>query len=802
MKAQFIILFACCLLKAGAQPNKHSAIQSIRSLYAEKPYRSISVSADSVSLYKSLLSQEGLFTDLANEESEIAKGNYAEKVEKQTYISAVTKKAFNRLWMMAETYRGKQLQTADPILGSILRAICHYGSLEHNRINVSARWHVSCFTVPVASTHIYFSLFDLMNRIESGEVTGTLFADSHKALADLSYQCWTVPARFDETDKNVVSVDRFRKHVWWVGGNATGYRSLLQTAAQLSSCEMTDVVGEIAVRSISSVSQTTYDDDFWTEGITADGAGWGHGMQCLVWGYPIDGTVGSLRILEDLKNYPLPISLSEEQINTLMDYIRGSSFYYYKGYVPPVVDRGNMNRLEAPYPGRIGDKETDYRYLIPSMRIVKMLLDNFSSKLTPAVKEELQQFVNEAPEFRIRMSGNWNSYYSGSRYFFNNDDIIRKTDNYYLLVNMASNRVSGLESARTMAASLNIFTCDGSTLFFRKGDEYQRILGACNLRAWPGTTSRLLSTPLNPIENWNGYNSLHAFAACATSGSGSFAGGFIFEKNNREWQQNNKPHDPLKDPNPSAFGVKANKSYFMFDDLFLALGSGIENKMPDTEGSIITTIDQTGIQPDFKSDDTVLNNGFYYEVLNKHTQGILVLDTIKRKTHWQDMCIENKLPETDANLLHLYIDHGLNPQKASYAYTVCCTKEALLQRPVILSNTEKTQAAESFNACKIGAVFYVPDVAVESSKGYIKPSAPCALLFEYNKNEWLLSVTDGRMDASLKEITIETSIPMKGENVETVSDGIYKISVPLKGGRYTGSPVSIRLQTPVSDKIQ
>lgn len=81
---------------------------------------------------------------------------------------------------------------------------------------------------------------------------------------------------------------------------------------------------------------------------------------------------------------------------------------------------------------------------------------------------------------------------------------------------MASNRVSGLESARTMAAAFNIFTCDGTTLFFRKGDEHQRVLGAFNLPAWPGISSRLSPLPLKPIENWNGYNSRHAFVAGAT----------------------------------------------------------------------------------------------------------------------------------------------------------------------------------------------------------------------------------------------------------------------------------------------
>lgn len=117
-----------------------------------------------------------------------------------------------------------------------------------------------------------------MTCIENGQVRDSLFIEGNKILGKLSLQCWTVPARMDETDKDVIDVERFRKHVWWVGGNATDYRPLLETAAQLSSPEMADVVGEIAVRSLSSVSQATIQDDFWQEGITADGAGWG-GME-------------------------------------------------------------------------------------------------------------------------------------------------------------------------------------------------------------------------------------------------------------------------------------------------------------------------------------------------------------------------------------------------------------------------------------------------------------------------------------------------------------------------------------------
>lgn len=779
-------LETCARTKKDA---KKDALQDIRKFYAGKSYNSIVIQADSVKKYRALLTDSGRFRDLQSREDEIERNGYAGNVGKQPFISSVIWIALNRLWMMAETYRNKEQPASDPELRLLLRAISYYGKLENNRLNVSSRWHVSCFSAPVATTHIYFSLFDLMSRIESGQITDSLVAGAHKILGAVSLQSWTVPARLDKTDSMVVSVDRFRKHVWWVGGNATGYRPLLQTAAQLSSPEMADVVAEVSVRSISSVSQTTIEDDFWQEGFTADGAGWGHGMQCLIWGYPIHGTLGSLRVLDVMKNYPMPIALQQEQMNTLLDYQRGSSFYYYKGYIPPVVDRGNMNRLERPYPGRTGNKETDYRYGVPSVGIANMLMDKFSDKLSRDMKDELNQFQKESSRFRITMSGKWENYYKGSRYFFNNDDIIKKTDEYYLLVNMASNRVSGLESAKTMAASYNIFTCDGTTLFFRKGNEYQRVLGAFNQRAWAGITSRLSPEPLVPIENWHGYNSLHRFAAGATSGGNSFAGGFIFEKNNRLWQQDNQPYNPKADPNPSAFGVKAYKSYFMFDDLFLAMGCGIENKMPEMAGDIVTTLDQTEMKPDFQTGNQLRNNRFYYRVLDQYTTGTVVVEHGTKKTNWQRLCVENKLPETDEDIFHMYINHGKDVKDASYAYTVACSDEAVRCTPVVLCNTTQVQAAESYDGTKIGAVFYTAGTEIKSKRGFLKTSAPCALLFEFTGKKVSLSVADGLMNANLKEIFIETSIPLKGKNVDKLADGVYRIRMELKTGQYTGSSV-------------
>ena len=68
-------------------------------------------------------------------------------------------------------------------------------------------------------------------------------------------------------------MERFRNHVWWVGGNALGYRDLLATAAVQHSVKMIEVLSEVCQKSFSAVSQPTINKAFWTEGFTADGAG-------------------------------------------------------------------------------------------------------------------------------------------------------------------------------------------------------------------------------------------------------------------------------------------------------------------------------------------------------------------------------------------------------------------------------------------------------------------------------------------------------------------------------------------------
>ena len=47
------------------------------------------------------------------------------------------------------------------------------------------------------------------------------------------------------------------------------------------------------------------------------------------------------------------------------------------------------------------------------------------------------------------------------------------------------------------------------------------------------------------------------------------------------------------------------------------------------------------------------------------------------------------------------------------------------------------------------------------------------------------------MDSQIQDIFIETSIPLKGKNVNKLSEDTYQVRMPMKTRRYTGAPVCL-----------
>lgn len=756
-----ILFLMIGLVTVFGQSDKEKAVRKLRKYYAQNfstyPVRNKINKADT---YLKQLNEEGQFEDLIAYENEILEKKWLDKVyfQDQQNMGLFFADAMERLWVIAHHFKKNKVED---VPDKFWKGVLRYGDLETRR-QPNDRFHASCFAIPKAACGVYFAL---MKQMDMPGDTMKLRISSCEMLKKLAFQSWTQPRRNDDTENNIVSVERFRHHVSWVGGNALAYRPLLETAVMMDSIPMVDVVAAVAKGSLSNVSQSTYQEAFWNEGFTADGAGWGHGMQCLVWGYPIHGASSAQNLLWTLRGTPWAETLNRENADALLNFYRGSTFYYYKGFIPPCLDRYSM----VYYEGKANH--------IPYYDMMKNTVTRWPKSFTDSEVREMKQLVEEAGRNDIRMEGYPGGHYNGTRYFYNNDDLIKRNASYYMLVNMASNRCDGLESANNFADEYNIYTNDGLTYFQRKGDEYRKVIGAMDLTALPGITAREGQEKLVPFTNWRGFTSKHNFAGGATNGGENAVAGFIFEKTDAMTRE----RDNVKILNPVAFGVKAYKSYFMLGDYMIALGAGVTNLEPEQEGTIRTTMEQTAHQGKVtlyngkkqmepaagvnklvnkgKSLWVVQEGGFAYAPLAKYTSNAFFC-TETRKNEWMKRNLSNKgkknLPET-ADILRVWVDHGREVKDGTYGYVVYAGEGLpAKENPfTVLRNDVKVQAVQSADKKILEAVFYSADETVKWQGMNVKVSNPCVLLIENNGKKYKISVTDPTMNVQLKNMKVE-----------------------------------------------
>lgn len=738
-----------------------------------------------------LLQPDGKFSDLVFVHEKWDSLNQS-NVPQQQIMGDHIEKAFLRLWQIAELYRGGQMPKNNPeeLRRLVFKSYSVYHELENRRPDIG-RFHQSCFAMPRSGINTYFCFFDIMKKIENGELKDTLLENGRKAMIDIGYQAWTQPRRLDETDNNIVSVERFRNHVWWVGGNALAYRGLFESAVMMSSVKMMDVLAEVSKKAISAVSQTSYNESFWTEGFTADGAGWGHGMQCLVWGYPIHGTSAALKNLNRFVGSPWAQKLNRENVDWIFNFLRGSALLYHKGIEPPAFSRHSMHYK--------GIKPSN----IPSLEIVDNLLDYWETSFTPEEVTELKQFKKEAEAKNLIMINYPDGNYHGTRYFFNNDNFAKKTPEYYSLISMASERCDGIESFYEKADGYNMLTCDGMTLFQRSGDEYKKALGAWNLTALPGVTARQIDS-VNPFTNWRGYTSKHNFAAGATHGGKNAVTGFIFEKLNGTAKKQVNDLTGLNEKNPDLYDIKAYKSYFWFGDVLLALGSGISNLNPDLEKPIWTVLEQTlakGENIKLNEKQSIIsnelfwvtNNGFSYAVIPEYTSGKVNYSFETRNTFYDKLNANNykvKDKPKELDIFQMWIDHGNNPKDNSYAYLVNCTPNIKIERPNIIANDTALQAACSADGKVIEAMFYDRSQRLKVGEYWFEVSAECAFMVEMNDNNVVFTVCDAKMNINLDAINVKTNMPIIGKNI-IKEKANYSFNIQMAIEPFRGKPVKV-----------
>ena len=409
--------------------------------------------------------------------------------------------------------------------------------------------------------------------------------------------------------------------------------------------------------------------------------------------------------------------------------------------------------------------------------MMKASVERWPKSFTEDEVRELKQLITEVEKDNIRMDGYPGGHYNGTRWFYNNDDLIKRNADYYMMVNMASNRCDGLESANNFADEYNIYTNDGLTYFQRNGDEYRKVIGAMDLTALPGITAREGQERLKPFTNWRGFTSKHNFAGGATYGGQNAVAGFIFEKVDAMTREKKE----VKIINPVAFGVKAYKSYFMLGDYMIALGAGVTNLEPEQEGTIRTTMEQTahqgkvtlydgkkqleptsGVNPLIdkgKSLWVMQEGGFAYMPLPEFTsKAFFCCET--RPNEWLKRNLSNKgkknLPET-ADIFRVWVEHGREVKDGTYGYAVYAGKGLPAKKNpfAVLRNDTLVQAVQSTDKKVLEAVFYSAGETLKWQGIPVKVSAPCVLLVEKEGKGYKISVTDPTMNTQLKEMKVE-----------------------------------------------
>jgi hypothetical protein len=730
-----------------------------------------------VTKWSNKLNSNGLFSDIVITRSEAKSRSW----KTQGDVIKKLQKVFPRLRDIAWSLNNKSI-SQQGLKRKLYKSISNYCTLEISRPDMR-RFLDSCFTFPRCAAEIYFSLYDDMQKVRNGQLKSPEAVKAEKMLRKVAFQAFTQPKREDVNDP--YSVNQFRNHVWWVGGNFA-YRSPFLCAAACNDARMLDTVWQVCNDAISPVSFNTLNTAFWNECFNADGAAWGHGPQSYAFGYGIDGANGIIRNMKEFKGTPwFKKGLSDEKFSKLLNFAKGMAWLQYRMRACLTVNgRHNLTAGKNNSGARISGYLWELSFLNPS----------------PAIKAKMDKFNKSIDK-------NKSIALKGTRYFWNNDDLVMRGKDYYALVNMISSRSRGPESV-IGSSQTNYNLADGSTVLLRTGDEYDYAKGAWNFATIPGTTNRnVKKLPAETI--WRGFASKFNFAGGIGGDTG--CAGFIFEK-----APFYNPDDKFK----KLYGVKAYKSYFMLDGIMVALGTGIKNKKSELEGNIITNLNQTALRSpvvygtalaqkgsgkvpfELKYDMKkigqpvlAVQDGIGYIILPKYTASKVVISAQKRRTSWKQIDQRNKgkkdLPET-VDVFSMSIDHGRCPDgknaASKYGYIVMMNNASaenvvkLLKskRIKVVANNTAIQAIWDKKLKIAQMIIYKAGTTYKYGSLQVKSNVPAVVqIRQLAKDKMEIKVSDPTQNPNLKEIKLDI-------------DGRV-INVPIPGKPYCGKSTTVSI---------
>ena len=487
------------------------------------------------------------------------------------------------------------------------------------------------------------------------------------------------------------------------------------------------------------------------EGVQPDWSYHQHGPQLQFGNYGLSYVGDMIMWISILRN--TPYAFDESKVSILRNYLlEGQQWVTWK------------NRLDISACGR------------------QLFVDSPESK-AKSLYNSIEKMETLDPDFvDAYLNANQYQNLSGNKHFWRSDIQVQRTPEYYFSVKMCSERVIGAESCNSENIQ-GYYMGDGATFLYQSGQEYENIFPFWDWKKIPGATTHQDDEVL-PVLTASGYRIESNFVGGVSDGEN----GIAVMKYNRN-------------------GLKANKSWFMFDDKIVCLGAGISSSegLPVTtslnqsllKGKVVVKTNSgektSGQKEELTNPSWILHDNIGYFLPGG---GIMKLETNDVEGSWNWVARRYPDERIQSKIFNLWFEHGVNPNDQSYSYVLVpnadkpLTNEIENTFPFTIINVKERQEVVSADGVHAGIVFYKPGKS--KVLGGIEVDQPCLVLLTKHNDGIQVSVSDPTQhlneiqftingefnyDNSLAEngnTTIAIKLPLEAEAGKTVAFNLRK----------------------------
>ncbi len=369
---------------------------------------------------------------------------------------------------------------------------------------------------------------------------------------------------------------------------------------------------------------------------------------------------------------------------------------------------------------------------------------------------------------------------AGNRHFWRSDFQVQRTPNYYFSVKMCSKRVIGAESCNSENLQ-GYYMGDGASFLYQSGEEYRNIFPFWDWKKIPGTTTQQNNEVL-PVLTSKGYRIESDFVGGVSDGKNGVAA--------MDYNRN---------------GLKARKSWFMFDDKVVCLGAGITS----STGLLVTT----SVNQVFRNGETKIKTNST-EVVAQESQNIknakwilhdntgyffpdkgeLALETKPVEGSWSRVAIRYPEKIEKAEIFKLWFVHGTNPVDKKYNYILVprATQKGLnemeKQLPFKIANKKERQEVVSSDGSIAGIVFYKPGKT--TAFGGVEVDKPCLVLLKKQDDGLQVSLADPTQKLTGIKLILNGEYTEKNA---TLRNGKTELDIKLPKESEAGETVTLKL---------